>query len=374
MNPILRSRILRGVRLFLFSALLAHGAFAADPVTTEGRINRNAFPIARYGSKYTLTPKGVEAELRSRISQVLSPVRLAPASWFRASFGNVPSSSDRRKILESYSETDIWSCSGKNCEGCPGNEALGCVLSKSNAGAVGVVVLIHPCLYGDGKCPRGSPAGVDAWAENIVVGVAYYKAGLKKDTVASQKAQKTSHDWLRNTSRSVNLMLGACPGPYSTESLKFLFGLESVTLPNAAVLRCGQSYIDELRNLPRRCKPLTGSLKEEWMKFEKKQLRSSADILRCDSYCLKMLCRKKDAGTIFTQFSGKPALLLGDGACEGETPKLRGRFFRDVLPREILPNLEEGGCLPALESAPTVNTSDNSVGGLGNGPEVQLVD
>ncbi len=348
--------------------------FAAEPVTAEGRINRNAYALARYGGKYSPTPKGVEAELRSKINQVLTAVRLAPAAWFRASFGTAPGSSDRRKILESFAETEIWSCNGKSCEGCPGNESLGCVLAKPVSGSVGVVTVLHPCLYGDGKCPRGSPSEVGSWTEKIVAGVAYYKMGFKKDMYGFQKDHKASSDWLSNTSRSVNLMLGACPGPYSSDSLKFLFGLDAVTLPNPAVLRCGQSYLETLRAFPTKCKLLGGALKEEWATFEKKRLRPSADILRCDGYCLKMLCRSRDVGTIFTTFSDKPALLLGDGACEGETPKLIGRFFREAVPRALRERLEGAGCFPPPEKAPTVTSGDDSMSGLGNGPEVQLVE
>jgi hypothetical protein len=138
-----RSRILFGIRLFLFSAL-ASNAFGSDPITTEGRINRNAFPLAAFPSKYTATPKSVERELRSRMNQALTPIRLAPASWFRASFGNVPTGSDRRKILESLNETEIFTCLGKTCEGCGGVDTLGCVVAKLNPGAVGVVARISP--------------------------------------------------------------------------------------------------------------------------------------------------------------------------------------------------------------------------------------
>ncbi len=373
MSSFRRSRILFGVRLFLFSALVS-GALGADPVTTEGRINRNAFPLAAFPSKYTMTPKGVERELRSRMNQVLTPIRLAPASWFRASFGTVPSSPDRRKIFESLNETEIFTCLGKNCDGCGGLDSLGCVIAKINPSAVGVVALIHPCLYGEGKCPRGSPPDVATWTERVVTTVAYYKSGLKKDTQSMQKANKASSAWLANTSRSVNLMLGACPGPYAAESLKFLFNLESVTLPNPAILRCGQTYLEVLRGLPKTCKALVGPLKTEWLVFEKKQLRASADILRCDSYCLKMLCRQRDAGTVFTRFSDKPALLIGDGACEGETPKVRGVFLREALPRLLRAKLEETGCFPPLEKVNSGTTLDDATSTLGDGPSVDLVE
>ncbi len=366
-----KSRILRGVRLFFFSFLAISAALAGEPTTTEGRVNRNTFPLARYGSKYTTLDRGVEAELRSRIQQVLGPVKLAPASWFRTVLGSAPASNDRRKILESYADTEIWKCQGASCAGCPGNETSGCVLGNAVAGGVGVVALIHPCLYGEGKCPKGASTDLGAWVEKFVLGVAYYKSGAPKDGTAFRKAQKASSDWLMNTSRSVNLMLGACPGPYSGDSLKFLFNLDSVTLPNSAIMKCGQTYIEELRNLPVKCKLLTSSLRAEWAAYGKVQLRSSADILRCDPYCQKMLCRAKSANTVFTRFSGKPALLIGDGACEGETPKTRGRFLRDAMPRTLRAKLEESGCLPPLEGNAS---SGDGTSSLGNGAEVQLVE
>lgn len=362
------SRILRGIRLFLFSTVGFASALASDPATIEGRINRNAYPLARYGSKYALLPKGVEGELRARIAQVLAPIRLAPASWFRAALGHAPSTVDRRRILESAAETEIWKCQGEGCAGCPGNETSGCVLGNAVAGGIGVVALIHPCLYGEGKCPKGASADLGAWTEKFVLGVAYSKSGLPKDGSAFRKAAKASAEWLRNTSRSVNLLLGACPGPYATESLKFLFGVEAASLPNAAILRCGQAYLADLRALPARCKALGASLRAPWARYEKDQLRPAADILRCDDYCLKMLCRKAGAGTVFTRFSGKPALLLGDGACEGETPKLRGKFIRDALPSAIRGLLEPGDCLPPEERP------GDGASALGNGPEVQLVE
>lgn len=366
-------RILSGVRIVFFAWALASGGVSArEPLTTEGRINRNAFPISRYGEKFTLLPKNVEAELRARIGQARAPIQLAPASWFRAAIGTAPPMSDRRKIMESVEDTEIWKCAGSSCSGCPGNETSGCVLGSRVAGGVGVVALIHPCLYGEGKCPNGAPTELSQWIEKYILGIAYYKAGLPKDGAAFRKSMKSSSEWLRNTSRSMNLMLGACPGPYSADSLRFLLGLEAVTLPNAALLRCGQSYLAELQNLGGKCALSTSPSKKAWEEFEKKMIRPSADILRCDDYCLKLLCRGKDAGTIFTAFSGKPVLLLGDGACEGETPKRMGRFIEDALPRELRGPVFEKSCAPAPEKSPP-----EKQGGVGSGESsssVQLLD
>jgi hypothetical protein len=235
-----------------------------------------------------------------------------------------------------------------------------------------VVALIHPCLYDGKKCPSGNSDGLDEWVEQFVFGVAYYKSGRPKNGAEFRKARRRSGEWIRYTSRSVNETLGACPGPYPGESLKFLSSLGAVTLPNPALEKCGQRYLEEIRRLPEKCKSLARSLREEWSAFEKKQLRKTADILRCDPYCLKMLCRTKDVGTVFTRFSGKPTLLIGDGACEGKTPKMSGGFLREALPKALRTKLEKESCLPPGDEAET--STDDSTSGLGNGPEVQLVE
>ena len=371
MKFFLEGRILDGIRLFLFSAFVGTSVFAGAPVTTEGRVNRNAFPIARFAGKFDRLPGEVEAELRARIDQALAPVKLAPTAWFRASLPILPDAGDRRKILESYLETEIWKCEGTSCENCAGDESSGCILGNNVAGGVGVVAVIHPCLYGEGKCFPGAPSDLGEWIEKFVLGVAYDKAGLPKSKDAFRKALRASGSWIAATSRAVNQMIGACPGPYSAESLKFLFNLDAISLPNAAIMKCGQTYLEEFRGLPAKCKLLRGPLKEEWTVFEKAQLRASTDILRCDAYCQKMLCRPKGVSTVFTRFSGKPALLIGDGACEGETPKARGKFLREALPRNLRGKLEESACLPPIEGAASLR---DGTSGLGNGPEVQLVE
>jgi hypothetical protein len=348
---------------------------ASEPTTAEGRVNRNAFTLAHFVGKAEELPKGADEALRARIKQLLAPIRLAPAAWFRASLGTETSPSDRRKIIESIADTEIWKCVGGSCAGCPGNEVTGCVLSNLVAGGgIGVVAMIHPCLYGDGACPRGGSNDANAWVENFVLGVAYYKSGLPKNGTAYRKALQASHDWIATTSKTVNATFAGCPGPFPGESLKFLFGLGAVSLPNPALLRCGQNYLEALRALPSKCKALAGPLKEEWAGYEKVALRPNADILRCDVFCLKMLCRTRDAGSIFTRFAGKPALLLGDGACEGESPKLAGRFTRDSIPRGIRKKLEEGSCLPAVEKLPSGTVPETATGGIGNGPEVDLIE
>ncbi|MBS1963424.1 MAG: hypothetical protein JST04_14510 [Bdellovibrionales bacterium] len=381
-----RSRIPKGTRLFLFSAFLSTlfavefpaRARAAEPVTTEGRVNRGAFPLAKYGDRYAPLPKEVEAEIRGKLAQILAPIKLAPGAWFRASFGSAPSVMDRRRILDSFAETEIWQCKGKSCDGCA-SEAAGCAVGKAVArgvGGVGVVGVLHPCLYGDGKCPPGVRGDLGTWLERFVAGVGYYKSGLPKDTLAIAKAAKKSSAWIAATSSAVNRTLGACPGPYPAESLRFLFDLEAATLPNPALARCGKTYFDSLKRLPEKCKALAGGLQTEWKAFERKMLRGEADTLRCDAYCLKMLCRKADAGAIFTQFSGKSAVLIGDGACEGETPKRMGVFLRAALPRALRAKLEETSCLPASEKAVDEGaTSREGTGSLESGSsDVQLVE
>jgi hypothetical protein len=376
MNFKTRSRILNGVRLFLVlgvGTLVTNSkASGTEELTIEGRINRNAYFLERQRDKFTPIPDELEKELRGRIAQVLSPIRLAPASWFKTVFGTEFSPGNRRKILASIAETEIWGCLGESCPGCSGDESSGCILGKSISGGVGVVAVIHPCLYGRGACERGASRDLNLWVEHFVLGVAYYKAGFQKNTIALRKAQKVSQEWLLSTSRSVNTMLGACPGPYSADSLRFLFKLGSVSLPNPALLRCGQEYYDTLRGLPKRCVKLSKTYKKEWDAFYKKQLRASADILRCDSYCLKLLCRKKNAGTLLTLFSDKPALLLGDGACEGKEPKLLDEFLRDSLPPDLRSKLENDTCLPGRSKK---DSSDGEgMGGLEDGPSVQLIE
>src|SRR5690606_18091365 len=239
---------LRASVLFIFlTALVARG----DSI--EGRMNRAAFPLSRYAAKYEPIPKSIEAEIRGRMGQALDPIRFAPASWFRSSFGVVPKSIDRKRILESALETEIWKCSGGECRGCPGDEPLGCVMASKAMGGVGVVALIHPCLIGEGKCPRNAAPDSAAWIEKVIASVAFHKAGIANENGALKKAQKASSRWIAETSASINRTLDACPGPYSIESKKFLLALDSLSEPNPAVKTCGERYLSELRPVSKKC-------------------------------------------------------------------------------------------------------------------------
>ncbi len=337
------------IRFFLLLLIYPLVASATEPVSTQGRVNRNAFPLALQRERFTTLVPSVEKDLRARLGEVLVPIRVAPRSWFRSSLGVELNPRDRRTILASVDDTEIWKCNGSICEACPGNESSGCILSAKKAGGVGVVAVIHPCLYGDGKCARGAPTNLKAWLEKSVVGIAYYKAGFRKNSAAFDKANRASSAWIEKTSRSVNEIMAACPGPYSINSLKFLLRLNAVTLPNAANQRCGQKYLETLRALPEKCVALRSSAKTSWMKFRSEHLDPSADILRCDSFCQKMLCRRKETNTIFTLFSGKPTLLIADQACEGKTPIAVGHFIRDALPKALRETVEPSGCLPPME-------------------------
>ncbi len=370
-----RSRILERVRLFLFIAVVLPQltldlAYAAPARTTEGRLNRNAYPLTKFADRYANVPKGVEVELRARIEQVLVPVRLAPRSWMQTVLGSAPSVGDRRRILDAFSDTEIWKCLGETCRGCPGDEGSGCVLGSKVSGGVGVVMLVHPCLYGEGACGRGVNADIGTWAEKAVATLAFYKAGHVREGSSLTKAQKASANWIRETSASVNRILGACPGPYASESMVFLVKHESVKLPNAAIKKCGETYFKLLEDLPSRCKSLRAAHQGEWEAFRRKFMGKKADIVRVDDYGKAMLCRKKTARTIFTVFAESPTLLIGDNGCEGEKPIATEEFIREALPKPLRAKLDATRCLPEPETRlDSPNTSD-----LSSGNEVQLVD
>jgi hypothetical protein len=360
-------RILKKVRPFSFIAIALFanlGVWAAD--TIEGRINRVAFPLARYASDYVAVPKEIESEIRAKMEAVLVPIRVAPEAWFRASFGIVPAAADRRRILESVGETEIWKCLGRTCPGCPADSPMGCVRARPATGGIGVVALIHPCLVGEGGCPKGERADAAAWMEKVVAGVVFHKAAVPEDRF--KKSMKASSAWIADTSRSVNRLLAACPGPYAADSMKFLLSIDTVSEPNPALRKCGSKYLEELRALPGKCPKIRAQMSEEWDAYAKKYLGRSIDVLRCDSRCRKLLCRSAAAKTVFTTFSARPTLLLADGACEGEKPLDLEGSLRDALPRALRTRISAYGCI--ANTAP----GSEAAGGSANGPEVKLVD
>jgi hypothetical protein len=347
--------------LVLFSALSL-----AREDSVEGRINRAAFPLERFSADYAAVPKSIESEVRAKFGPVLGPIRVASLAWFQKSFGLAPSVGDRQRILESIADTEIWKCRGATCKGCPADSPLGCVRSRTSTAGIGVVAVIHPCLVGDGSCPRNVRADAGTWLENIVTGVAFYKSGA---TVDLRKAQKASSQWIASTSSSVNRLLGACPGPYATDSMRFLLSVDTVSEPNPALQKCGSKYLDAIRDLPKKCPKIRALMGEEWDAFAKKSLPSSIDVLRCDSRCRKLLCRSSAAKTIFTAFGSRPTLLLADGACEGESPQDLTGSQRGAIPQSIRARVLAYGCLSG-----SVPANETSLEGLSDGPGVNLVE
>lgn len=361
----LKSRISRGIWLFLFCASFA---FASD--STEMRINQTAFPLARYSSRYAPVPIEAKDPLRVKIESALTPVRLAPKAWFYSAFSTAPTIGDRQRLLDHFREVDIWKCLGDSCQGCSGMDSLGCVLSAKTSGGIGTLAVIHPCLYGDGKCPRGKKADINLWAERVISDVPFFKLGLSTSDDALRKSRKKSSAWIKATSRSVNQLLGSCPGPYKRGSIEFLWEVAAVSRPNPAIRRCGETYVRAISTLMKRCPNLRKTGTVEWKSFTKEQLKTPPEILRCDSFCQKMLCRKAGSLLVFSSFNLKPHLLVLDGACEGETPTSESAI-RDSYPRSLRMKAEQAGCFSTTD---TPIDSDVSAGSLGDGPEVQLVE
>jgi hypothetical protein len=182
------------LRLALAFLALTLPAFAGGD-SIESRINRAAFSLARYSEHYEPVPEAVELELRKRFEQALDPIRIAPASWFHRSFGIAPGPGDRRRILESVGDIEIWRCRDRSCPSC-GDSLLGCARGKPASGGTGVVATIHPCLYGKAACPTGTKPDIDAWIERVIAGTAFHKAGLRDQNGSLRKALAASSAWI----------------------------------------------------------------------------------------------------------------------------------------------------------------------------------
>jgi hypothetical protein len=202
--------------------------------------------------------------------------------------------------------------------------------------------------------------------EKIITEIVFHKSAVPEDRL--KKSLKASSAWIADTSRSVNRLLDACPGPYGADSMRFLLSIDTVSEPNAALRKCGAKYLEELRTLPEKCPKIRAQMPEEWDKYAKKHLARSIDVLRCDSRCRKLLCRSAAAKTVFTSFSARPTLLLADGACEGEKPLDLTGSLRDALPRALRARIAAYGC---IAGAPP---GSEAAGNTGDGPEVKLVD
>lgn len=311
----------------------------------------------------------VNSALRKKLEEVLAPIRLLPAHWFSATFPGQVSIGTRTRLLESISETEIWKCSGEYCRGCPGTEMLGCILGASTPTGYGVVALIHPCLYGEGRCTRADT--VDLWAERFIVSAIFYKLGLVNDARPLKKYQEASSAWLRKTANAVNDALGSCPGPYKEKTITFLRENELVSLPNSALRTCAEKYLEALRSLPGRCPIFKKELKESWDPFFKKNFRKTPEILRCGPFCRRMLCRGKGSTTVFTLVGTTPTLFLLDGACEGEVPSSIDRFFMSVLPQQMKALVNQSHCLSKVGNS---NPGEPAAESEGKGPEIQLID
>ncbi len=365
------SRISQGIRLFIFilSGLLSAVsiASASEPTTDEGRTNRSAFPMVKYQDRYSLVPPTIESALREKIEQVLTPVRLRPESWFKSTFGSSATAGERARIFDSFSETEIWRCSSDYCRECPSAEYLGCVLGAKRPNGYGVVAVIHPCLYGEGKCVK--KGSIDGWAERAVSTIPYYKLGLRAGARPLEKFQTDSAAWIHKTSAAVNEILGACPGPYSKKAMTFLTENGGISEPNAALKACSAKYLSAIRNLPETCKILKTEAKEAWAGFTKDYLSKNPEVLRADSFSRKMFCRNREARTLFTGVETNPVLFLFDGACEGEAPTSITDFIRAALPRGLKARLDTSGCLP---KGSVKKSEESGTGDLSNGPEIQL--
>ncbi|MBC7384619.1 MAG: hypothetical protein H7301_00470 [Cryobacterium sp.] len=353
----------------LFAALpymavvVSLSGFASEgmPTSTEGRLNRNAFRAVKFQTQFGPVPSGAEAALREKITPVMDAIRIAPASWFKEVFHAEPSAGDRKRILESLQDTEIWACLGEACQGCPSSEASGCVLSAKTSGGTGVVALIHPCLLGQ-TCRKEMVPDLKLWIERVVTEVAFHKQALPLQGDALRKANKASTAWIARTVGSVNTLLRSCPGPYGSDGVKLLRELQAITLPNAALLKCGANYYAAVTSLAGKCKRWVGEMDP----FPTK-------VLRCDSFCRKMLCRTPAAHTIFTVLGGSKTLLLLDGSCEGDQPLDVAGLLSEITPPSMREALQASGCLPRKKHEYTPS-GDESLSRSGDGAEIQLVD
>lgn len=364
-----KGRVSKGIRLFIIYTAFVSSSFGVEPTTAEGRTNRNAFPLIRYQNRYAPVPAEIETSLRAKIEQVLAPVRLLQKEWFRTTFQVQPLSGELPRSLSAFSEIEIWKCSGEYCQGCPGGEPLGCILGAKTPTGFGVVALIHPCLYGVGKCTKRGD--IDGWAERFIVNTFYFKLGLAESPQPRKVFQERSTQWIRKTSDAVNEALSACPGPYSRKTLAFLRENQAVSPPNSAIKSCGERYLMALRKLADQCGVLKTELKDSWNSFSKTLFDVLPEVLRGNSFSRSLFCRRNDATTLFTLVGKQPTLILFDEACEGENPKSLDGFLRGVLPPELKNRMTTANC---LSQAAKPNREAPGISELGNGQEIQLVE
>ncbi len=353
--------------MILTLLLMTFAASGGEPTTAEGRANRNAFPLVRYQKEYAILQPTVENTLRLKLDEALAPVRLLPKSWFESVYPNILTTGERLRLLDSFKETEIWKCSGEYCRACPVTEQLGCVLGSKTPAGFGVVAIIHPCLYGEGKCTKRGE--IDGWVERFISSTVYYKLGLQGSSRPLVKYQESSSRWIHKTATDVNEALSSCPGPYTKKTLNFLIRNNAISNPNPALKTCAQKYLSALIDLPLRCPSLKKESKLAWAALTKNQFRKDAEIFRADPFSRKMLCRSRDAKVLFTSIDSKPILFLFDGACEGEDALAKEEFIQSVVPAALRDQLIASGCIAKKAEE---KREEQGTGSLQNGPEVRL--
>lgn len=360
------------ILLFAFFATLVpdSSAWAANTVSEiELRLNRTAFSDASLAKNYVSLTAAENARLNALRADALRVVKLNEAEFIRTVGKPLPPET-RATIVRAMESFETWACKGPECANCGGTYRNGCVRAKRVGQATGAVAVIHPCLLQQSRCP-GQPATLADWMETTLGWVAHVKITgvLKQDSGA--KAGAAGARVIRSTASAVNGILGACPGPYSAESGEFLTKTGHLSMPNAALTKCGEKYLRTLQDLKKTCPEI--SIGPEVASILQ-SASANRRVRRCDSYCQTMVCQKKSRHPPFVRFGGTPTLLITDTACEGERPLRLGEFVRWTLPESIRASAAVSLCVNRVDPNPVrdVKMPDDGTG-LPPGPDIPLI-
>lgn len=314
--------------LFSISAALAFAprARAEEGVDYERRMNATAFPDTLQKDSLPLGV-GDRARVRKIQNEILQVVGFNPTYYFRAVTKEAaPKPLEQKRIVQAMRALEYRICGSEGtdlrCEVC-GTGANACVKSKKAGGTIGLLAYLSPCLLqAKGACAKYSPKSLPEAIEGTLASAAYLKWWGQPSDGKARAAAGAGSDAIRWIAKNVNSVLGACPAGYSKSDRDFLGYEEHLRRANDSLSRCASAYQATLRRATKECAflrtpaELARGAKAFWTPY------------RCDEFCQTLLCRPKWDVAWLTRFGSDDAIVLPDGACEGDKPQKLDTFVR----------------------------------------------
>lgn len=385
--------------LFLGSADSRLARAESDAAFTDyEKVVDMAFPSSVMERNYSRPSADEKEVLESLRSSMLQLIEGAGGNWLTPLTHPQKSTNLHKiRVREVLKKAPIWICR-ENCGYCPGNSKLGCAANKQLGDAVASILLFHSCLFqGKNACPaslfegsrRVPPAQIviEAMKKGLTT-AAYAKLNGAPEGLEPQKQIAASVKVLDASTKIMNGLVNACPGPFTQSGFYFLKGSGHLKPLNEFIEACGQNLFEPLKKaaLPQSCKQVIDPLR--WNKtLVNEVLRYDLPVVRCDAFCEWATCgdRRSKVPRLF-QFGSRWFLSVPEPACQGSKPEDPHAFMESLFTRFSRAGLlqsSEGtallrSCLSQLDLSQPRTTPTKKLGGqpveLPEGPNIDLIE